>query len=160
MKDKDKAAALAEMRERRIEAVRERTWRETAIALLNEHGRVDAAAVEAAVAEVVIDEAALADQMAAKAAAAVVQERRMLESAREAVAGVEAKIAKYEAMVAEAKAALREAKAEVEAIEVRVADAEELAEYAAQLGDADAAPPSVTTSAKAGSASATGKAGA
>lgn len=160
MNEEEKAAALDEMCQRRVTAMRERARRDTALALLNEHGSVTTADVEAAVGELVVDESALADQMAAKAAASVVRHRAELARAREAVDGVRQKITKYEGLVEMARGQLDQARHAADAIEILLTDAEQVAEYAAAQGDASAAPPGAPTTAEAGRADAAGKGGA
>lgn len=160
MNEQEKADALAAMRQRRIDAVRERTRRETALALLDKHGKVTETEVADAMPETVLDDRALADQMAAKAAAAVEHERSQLASAEATVVSLEAKLAKFKAIADDIKTQIKTAEDEVKATQARIAGAVELAEYAAQQGDASAAPASTVTTAKAGHATATGKAGA
>jgi hypothetical protein len=140
--DKAKAKAIAEMVDRRKAAIRQKMWNEVALQLLAERGTLAVEDVDeivnATIAE--ISDQALADQIAAKTASAVDYHQREVAMAQLAIDGARAKVEKFEGLIANARADLDNLQVELEATKNRLSDAEELAEYAAQQGDASAAP--------------------
>lgn len=157
--DKKKAKIIAQMVDRRKAAIRQKLWDETALRLLSEHGTLSTDEVDRVVSETVdtISDETLADQIAAKTLAAVDYHRREVAAAEAATESARAKVEKFEELVRNTRADFDNLQAELAAIHERLSDAEELAEYAAQSGDATKAPVSTTSSVQADVA--TGKGG-
>jgi hypothetical protein len=158
--EQEMAAALGEIRSRRVESWRARARQDVAIQLLEEHGSVTADQVDAEVDRLPqLTEQALADQVAAKTVAAVDHAREQRRSAAVALEGAGDKVEKCQAGLAGAEDAVTEASRALEAADQAVRDAEALAEYAGQRGDPTAWPSGGTQVAKAGVAHAEGSAG-
>lgn len=158
MNDKAKAKAIAEMVDRRRAAIRQKLWNEVALTLLQERGTLATEDVDDVVngAMTEITDQHLADQIAQKTRAAIDYHRREIEMAEVAVDGARTKVEKFMGLVANAKEDLANLENELEATRDRLSDAEELAAYANELGDANAAPEPTDKSAAAGTATGEG----
>lgn len=154
MDDKEKSRLIAEMIDRRKAAIRQKLWDDTALRMLAEHGTLSVEDVNAAVDEQIsyVTDEQLADQIAAKTRSAILYHQGEIASAETAVANAAEKVDKFKGLVENCINDLENLKDELDATRQRLSDAEELAEYAAQLGNADAAPEPTNKSANAGSA--------
>lgn len=143
----DHAAVLAQMAQRRIDAMQHRLRRDIAVRLLEETGSVTAEQVaEVFAAEwVPPDPRQLADMVAAKAAAAVAYAREEAEQAQLVVARLEAKAAKFAALLASVEETIAEAHAYADEGPARVEAALALLAAAQLDGDATSAPPPAGT---------------
>lgn len=159
--EQELAQRLEEMRRRRRTATRERARRDVTMSLLERQGSVTAADVEAEVERLPqLDEQVLADQVAAKASAAVEVAQAALTAGHDAVAGARAKVGKCEALLSAAQADLEQAEDNLVGLREAVANAETLAEYAAQRGDPSRASVGSPVTARAEVAEGDAKAGA
>lgn len=136
------AQTLAAMAARRVESLKHRLRRDIAIRILEDSGSVTAEQVAARFAAEWVEptDRQLADQMAAKARAAVEYAQRQVRAADDAVAGAEAKTAKFAALHEQAVAEMAEALARPDAARADLAAAEALAAYAEASGDPSQAP--------------------
>lgn len=156
MDDQAKRAAIAAIGERHVENKKQAFRSRIVTQLFEQNGEVSAAEVDARFAAewTPPTDQQVADVVAAKTLASVEFHQREVEWETNAVAGAEAKLTKAVARqaelvrVAEAAAeAARESTAVADA-EERLRDARELADFAAQFGNAAAAPKGVATAAK------------
>lgn len=143
---------LERMRVSRRDAMHGQLARDVALQLLDENGSVSAADVEQRMAAVWTepDEQTLGNMLAAKARAGVEHEDGELSRARECVTSAEATRDKYAALAEHAAAGVDEAHRILAEVEARLADAQELSDVAATIGDAAAAPQGRSVDASAG----------
>jgi len=128
----DLAQRLAEMRTRRLNGLREAARREIIMQLLEETGSVSVDDVERDLARwEPPSDVVLADQLAVKTAAMVQYERRAVMHAEEMIGRLEDKAERFERLLEQVREQLTLARAEVETARETLADAEELADYAA-----------------------------
>jgi hypothetical protein len=154
--------ALAEMARRRVESRQLGLRRDIALRLLAEHGSVSVEQVNAQFEAEWTEPGSqhLADQVAAKCAAAVEVERREAEAAREAVAKLRDKVGKFEDLLEAVREQVAVAEAGVAAADLRVREAQALLECAtAAGGDPGEAPPPTGVQAAAESAEARAEGG-
>lgn len=135
-------ATVRDLRTARRDHMYDLARRDAAMAILDETGAVDTAAVDRRMAATWVEpDAATLDNMAAsKARAALAFEHQQRELLIEAVARAERGEVKAQANLDMATAALTEAQAALDDHDNRLAEARELVAVAAEGGNADAAP--------------------
>ena len=149
---------LAQMRGRRVEALRTQARREAALDILDTDGAVSTDAVDTRVAATFTPptDASLDNLMAQEAAASVDHEAGQVTAANEAVVRADERVENFRLVLASAEEAAANAREEVATVQGRYAAAVDRAEHAARLGDASAAPAPITVTAAADTASAAG----
>lgn len=134
---------LTRMGKNRVEALERQARQQVALDLLAESGEVTSTAVDARLAETwnAPSDEAVANAVAAKAAAAVEFEAGELDRLRESAARATARVAKFRDRLADVERAEANANRAVAEAEARVEEARQMAALAAEQGDPDAAPP-------------------
>ena len=148
---------LAQMRQRRVDALRTQARREAALDILDHDGAVSTDAVNTRVEATFTapTDAALDDLMAQEATAAVAHAGEQVTAATKIVEGADANVERFQLLLAVAQEGAGNARAQLDALVAAHADAAALAAHTG--GDAAAAPApiDVTVSAAAASAAAT-----
>jgi len=148
---------LAEIAQRRVDALRTEMAQGVALRLLREQGSVTAEQVAAELTHFVrpADNILMAI-VAAKTAAAIGATTAALEAAQRAADEAVRKVAKYEALFVAAQSDARAAREVIAKVQAECDEAQELAAYAATQGDASLSPEPIIVAASAGVAQAKG----
>ena len=147
---------LAEMRSRRVEALRTQARREAALDILDTDGAVSSDAVDTRVAATFTapSDAALDNLMAQEAAAQVVHTADQVEIAKAIVDKSDANVENFRLLLAAAQEGAANARAQLDGLTAAHGDAEVMAEHAGGKGDAAEAPSPTAVDAPADVASA------